>query len=111
MYNQLSNTQAEPQVEQSIEPNIEKYRRSSYHLGVAYYIYAQKKKEYNQQQQQQQQHQQQVRMSGFNQMSNHSQNQMLLSTMIQSLGQQVGVGQATAASPPSIFQKADGSNK
>ena len=65
--------QPEVQPEPSIEANIEKYRRSSYHLGIAYYILSKYKKEYTQHHQQQQQQQQQ---------------QMLLNTMMQGQAQQ-----------------------
>jgi hypothetical protein len=80
LFNQQTQMAAQPeaQPEQIIEPNIEKYRRSSYHLGIAYYIYDQKKKEYTQQQQQQQ-----MMAQSTAQMQAQSHNQMLLSSMMQ----------------------------
>jgi hypothetical protein len=116
------NSQNEQHVESSIEKIIEKYRRSSYHLGIAYYIQLHKQAQMQEQKQHQQQtaqsqpqqhNMQNQNLTAFQNLGgnlNSGQNQLL--SMMQAISQQRqmqglggGVrGQNTAASPPSMSQ-------
>jgi hypothetical protein len=78
----MSHNEYEERENTEIESGIFKYRRSSYHLGISYYIYSVKKKEYEMERQQNQMRQaQQVsqqasqQASQSSQMQNVSQNQ------------------------------------
>jgi len=92
--------------------NIFKYNRSSYHLGIAYYIYNEKKNEMNQQQlriqnSSQIQHQNQQQRNTFGQMQGGG-NPMMLTSLMQSMNPQINTMQHNSASPPSINQQNKG---
>lgn len=82
------NEYSEQPDEPHIENNVFKYSRSSYHLGIAYYIYNKKKTDYDMQQKRAQQ------------MGQNTQGQMMLQSMMQSLNPM-----QNSASPPSMNQK------